>query len=150
MVGAVMSLMGIAAPAQADTTAHIGTHRCSLSRVGHRLSIPQCSYRGPRPKAMCRWTFCMARQGSLKATISSTHMSIPQCCSLSLTHPCSLATGQVILRTELAVAQTGSRRSSRVAFAYAGPCLFAAVDCPVSPLSFPSLRTPRMGLSFRS
>jgi len=130
-----MSLMAIAAPARADTTARIGTHQCSLSRMGRRLSIPRCSYRRPRPRprAMCRWISCMAQ---LRATISSIHISTPQCCSLSLTHPCSLATGQVILRTESAVAQTGSRRSSREAFAYAVPCPFAAVDCPVSLLSF--------------
>jgi hypothetical protein len=34
------------------------------------------------------------------------------------------------------VAQMGSRRWSRVAFAYAGPCPFAAVDCLMSLLSF--------------
>ena len=144
-----MPLMVIATPARADTTAHIGTHRCSLSRVGHHLSIPRCSRRRPRTRAMCRWTSCMAQQGCLRATISSTHIFILQCCSPSLTHPCYLATGQVIPRTVSAVAQTGFKRPTRGAFACVGPCPFAAVDCPVSHL-ISSFCTSLMGLSFRS
>ena len=149
MVGAVTSLMVMATRVRADTTARIGTHRCSLNRVGHRLSILRCSCRRPRTRAMYRWTSCMAQQGCLRATISSTHISILQCCFPSLTHPCYLATGQVILLTESAVAQTGFRRSSRGSFAYAGPCPFAAVGCPVLHL-ISSFRAPLMGLSLHS
>jgi hypothetical protein len=73
----------------------------------------------------------------MRATISSTHTvlaSIPLCFSLSPIHPCFLATCQVTLRTESAVAQTGSRHMSRGAFRLR--CNYSSQDLSLTKISF--------------